>query len=532
MKLKNITIGQVLLDKLETMADENAIEYENVFYTWKELDEISNKFAIKFLDYGIKYNSHVAIWSTNTPNWIVTYLALAKIGAVSVLINPKYKERELSQILEYSDVQYVCYGDFCEDENYEDVVTSLMEKNVGKIKQYIYIGQNKSSKCGKTHILEELTSSDMERLREAESKVTPQHIASMVFTSGTTSMPKGVILTHYQLMNTSREAAEQMRWTKEDKMCIALPMFHCFGLSVSFFASLHKGFCMYLLPGFHTSYVLKCVDLYKITILNGVPSMFLALLNNSERKKYDLSSLKSGIIAGSTVFKEDYIKICRELNFVKLQQSYGQTEASPSITFNDYNDSFDIKCVSVGKVIPNVELKIVSLGEDERELKPYETGEIIIKGYNVMQGYYKRPDENCKKLKNGWLYTDDIGYVDKYRNLYITGRKQEIIIRSGENISPKEIEDVIIKYPDILQVKVFGIPAPVVQEEIVACIVSDDTKMQINNLKEHLKKYLANYKIPKYIYNFKKFPLNSNGKVNVKQLKEEIQLRISKEENL
>lgn len=532
MKLKNITIGQVLLDKLETMADENAIEYENVFYTWTELDEISNKFAIKFLDCGIEYNSHVAIWSTNTPNWIITYLALAKVGAISVLINPNYKERELSQILEYSDVQYVCYGDFCKNENHKDVVASLKEKNIGKIKKYIYIGQNKFSQCGKTQASEKLTSSDMERLREAERKVTPQDIASMVFTSGTTSMPKGVMLTHYQLMNTSREAAEQMGWTKEDRMCIALPMFHCFGLSVSFFASLHKGFCMYLLPGFHTSYVLKCIDQYRITILNGVPTMFLALLSNSERKKYDLSSLKSGIIAGSTVFKEDYLKICRELNFEKLQQSYGQTEASPSITFNGYNDPLDIKCVSVGKVLPNVELKIVSTGEDKHELKPYETGEIIIKGYNVMQGYYKRPDQNLKKLKDGWLYTDDIGYVDNDGNLYVTGRKQEIIIRSGENISPKEIEDVIIKYPNILQVKVFGIPAPVVQEEIAACIVSDDAEIQINNLEEYLEKYLANYKIPKYIYNLEKFPLNSNGKVNVKQLKEEIQLRISKEENL
>lgn len=532
MKLENITIGQVLSDKVKTMPDENAIEYENVFYTWEELDKISNKFAMEFLEYGIGHDTHVAIWSTNTPNWIVTYLALAKIGAISVLINPNYKERELSQILEYSDVQYVCYGDFCENENCTDVVANLKKKSIGKIKQYIYIGQNKSSKCGKTHILEELTFSDMEILRKAKSKVTPQNVASIVFTSGTTSMPKGVMLTHYQLMNTSREAVEQMRWTKEDRMCIALPMFHCFGLSVSFFASLHKGFCMYLLSGFHTSYVLKCVDQYKITILNGVPTMFLALLKNSERKKYDLTSLKSGIIAGSTVFKEDYIKICKELNFEKLQQSYGQTEASPSITFNNYNDPFDIKCVSVGKALPNVKLKIISTGEDKFELKPYETGEIIIKGYNVMHGYYKRPEQNCKKLKDGWLYTDDIGYVDNAGNLYITGRKQEVIIRSGENISPKEIEDVIIKYPNILQVKVFGISAPVVQEEIVACIVSDDEKIEINTLKDYLKKYLANYKVPKYIYNFERFPLNINGKVNVKQLKKEIQLRISKEENL
>lgn len=532
MKLKNVTIGQILLDKLETMADKNAIKYEEAFYTWRKLDEISNRFAIKFMDYGIEYNSHVAIWSTNTLNWIITYLALAKIGAVSVLINPNYKEEELIQILQHSEVQYVCYVDSHNKQNCEDIISSLKKKSIGMVERYISIGKKQVSEGDQNQILEKLTSVDIERLKQAEQKVTPNHIASIIFTSGTTSIPKGVMLTHYQVMNISMEAVEQMRWTKEDKMCIAVPLFHCFGLSVGFLASLYKGFCIYLLPEFRTAYVLKCIDECKITVLNGVPSMFLALLNNPNRKKYDLSSLKSGIIAGSTVFKDDYLNIQRELNFEKLQQSYGQTEASPCITFNDYNDPIDIKCVSVGKVVSNVELKVIST-EDKHELEPYEMGEIIIKGYNVMQGYYKRPEENCKKINpDGWLYTDDIGYIDNDRNLYITGRKQEIIIRCGENISPKEIEDAIMRYADIFQTKVFGIPAPVVQEEIVACIISSDKKFQVNNLREHLKKYLADYKIPKYIYDFKEFPLNSNGKINIKQLKEEILLRINKEENL
>jgi fatty-acyl-CoA synthase len=522
--LKNVTISQVLSETIETMSDKNAIEYEGVFYTWRELDEISNRFAIKFLDYGIEYNSHVAIWSTNTPNWIITYLALAKIGAVSVLINPNYKEDELISILQYSETQYVCYGDFHNNKNCKNIINSLKEKSVGRVERYISIEKDN---------LEKLYPADIERIKQAEQKVSPNHFVSMLFTSGTTSIPKGVMLTHYQLMNISIEAAEQMRWIKEDEMCLSLPLFHSFGLSVGFFSSLHKGFCVHLLPGSGTAYIMKCIDQYKITILNGVPTMFLALLSNPERKKYDLSSLKSGIIAGSTVFKEDYLRIQKELNFEKLQQSYGQTEASPSITFNDYNDPIDIKCVSVGKVLSNVELKVISL-EDKHELKPYEIGEITIKGYNVMGGYYKRPEESGKKIsQDGWLYTEDIGYVDNEGNLYITGRKQEIIIRSGENISPKEIEDHIMRFPSTFQTKVLGIPAEVVQEEIAACIISNDNNFSIRNLREHLKKYLADYKIPKYIYVFNSdgFPLNSNGKINIRRLKEEIQLRISKEEN-
>ncbi|NRV88239.1 acyl-CoA synthetase (AMP-forming)/AMP-acid ligase II [Clostridium beijerinckii] len=280
MELKNVTIGQILSEKLESMGDKNAIEYEDIFYTWQEIDEISDRVAIDFLNNGIEYKSHVAIWSINTINWIITYLALAKIGAISILINPNYKEQELIQIIKYSEVQYVCYGEL----NQKVSVSSLKEKSIGRVEKYIFIGKNKFSKDYDIQPLKELTSVDIERLQQAESKVTPKDIASMIFTSGTTSIPKGVLLNHYQLMNISIEATEQMKWTKEDKMCIALPLFHCFGLSVGFFASLYKGFCIYLLSGICTAYILKCIDQYKITVLNGVPTMFLALFHNPDRK--------------------------------------------------------------------------------------------------------------------------------------------------------------------------------------------------------------------------------------------------------
>ncbi len=274
MRLENITIGQVLLQRLKTMADENAFEYRDAFYTWRDLDELSDVFAVKLLKCGIKYDTHVAIWGGNTPNWIITYVALAKIGAVSVLINPRYKEEELAKTFEYSDVEYVCYGDCCS--NSKNIIDHLNDRNIGKVKEYMYMGKNEHYREGRAQILKNLNPSDMENLKKAENKVTPQHIASIVFTSGTTSFPKGVMLTHYQLVNISREAVEQMKWETGDRMCMSVPLFHCFGLSTGFLASLRVGFCIYLLPELHTSCILKCIHKYKITILNGVPTIFLA----------------------------------------------------------------------------------------------------------------------------------------------------------------------------------------------------------------------------------------------------------------
>jgi fatty-acyl-CoA synthase len=304
-------------------------------------------------------------------------------------------------------------------------------------------------------------------------------------------------------------------------------MFHCFGLSTGLLAMFVYGGSMHLCRSHRTAVVMQCIDENRCTILNGVPSLFLAILYSKEREKYKLTTLKTGIIAGSPVSQSDYMTIVKELGMDGLMQSYGQTEASPSITFTGVIDPIDLRCKSVGKTISNIELKIAEL-ETGKSRKPYEQGEILIKGYNVMKGYYKNTEETRNVIsEDGWLITGDLGYLDEDGNLYITGRKKDIIIRCGENISPREIEDAARESKAIIQIKVFGIPMPVVQEEIVACIVTNsDTDLTEDGLRELLKNKLADYKVPKYILFFEQFPEMTGGKLNVQELKKEAFIRI------
>jgi fatty-acyl-CoA synthase len=349
----------------------------------------------------------------------------------------------------------------------------------------------------------------------------------MLFTSGSTSRPKGVMISHYQLMNIARDAAGTMQWTEEDQICQVLPMFHCFGLSTGLLAMFVHGGSMNLCSSHRTGVVMQCIEENRCTILNGVPSLFLAILYSKEREKYKLTTLKTGIIAGSPVSQSDYMAIVKELGMDGLMQSYGQTEASPSITFTSVTDPIDLRCKSVGKAISNIELRIADL-ETGKSQKPYEQGEILIKGYNVMKGYYKNTEETRNVIsEDGWLTTGDLGHLDEDGNLYITGRKKDIIIRCGENISPKEIEDAARESKAIIQIKVFGIPMPVVQEEIVACIVTNsDADLTEDGLRELLKNKLADYKVPKYILFFEQFPEMTGGKLNVQELKKEAFIRI------
>ena len=512
------TINSFLNERVKKTPDKIAIVFEDDSYTWVELDQISDGIALALLKSGVKKGTHVGIWSLNSPLFLLHYLALAKIGAVTVLINTRCHQSELEDLLVYADVNTLYYGEDTNQLKFSEMIAQLDRKRLSLMKKTVALGKNKND-IPEQYKKKIVDNDDLALLCNAKKNVRPEDVLGILFTSGTTSAAKGVMLSHFATINIAIETATQMHWTEADKSCLGIPLFHCFGLSSGFMAGIYAGIQIYLLESHKTIRVLKCVEQNQCTIFNGVPTMFMAMIKHPKFETYNLSSLNSGIIAGSYVNTNDYLSICEKLKMEKLQQSYGQTEASPSITFSDYDDTILDKSRSVGKVIPHVELKILASNQNE----------ICIKGYNTMLGYYKLEAETKKAIDpEGWLHTGDLGYLDAHGNLCITGRLKEMIVRGGENISPYEIENHIKNFPYVADVKVIGIEAEVLQEEIAACIVTDGRKkLNETEMREFLSQHLAAYKIPKYFIFLKKFPLNASGKIILSELKNQIKTIIN-----
>ena len=530
MKLIDKTIGECLQERIKMTPDKTALEADGQSYTWAGLDLLSDYMAVRMNNCGVKKETHAGIWSTNSPNWVIVFLALVKLGAVPVLLNTCYSKEELERVLWYSDVEFVYYGEGYKKLVYATTVEELESVMDSQIRRWIYIGRD----TGRRWMSEE-SFVRSERMKKAvgeipalTKKTVPEDTAAILFTSGTTSSPKGVMLSHYNLVNSSLETCEHMRWGQEDKMLIAVPLFHCFGITSSLLASIHVGFSMYVIEYYKTLTVLGTIQNQRCTILNGVPSMFLAVVNNPAHKKYDLSSLKRGIIAGSPYTPEEYMQIRREIPNLILHASYGQTETSPCVSIGDVGDSDQENACTAGRVLEHCQVGIFDL-DSGRQMAAGETGEIRVRGYNVMQGYYKLPEETGRTIgPDGWLRTGDLGYLDERRFLHFTGRIKEMIIRGGENIFPGEIEAFIREYPGVSAVKVIGLPTQVLQEMVVACIIMKEGRtISETGLRSYLEHHLAYYKIPSWIVLFDRFPISASGKIQLAELKRLAMMQLS-----
>lgn len=506
MELRDITIGECLVERANKTPSGVFIKHDDVNFTWKCVSDITNKAASIFMEWGIKQGDRVGIYGANSVSWVFTFLALQKIGATTVLINSYYKEKELLNCVEIADINFLFYGFPCEGDPYSVVLDKLHEKKPDIEFFSMERSYEEWDKIGKTDIEVNLP------------HINSDDLACILFTSGTTNSCKGVKLSHFSIVNNAREIASEMQWSTSDIMCLSMPLFHCFGITVSLVGSIVSGMGIYVLDKYRTLNVCKAIEKYKLTVINGVPSMFLALIKNPESKNYDLTSLRSGIIAGSPIFKEDYLEICKTLEGMKLQTSYGLTESAPCVSIARYHDSKELKSVSAGKVIDNVSIKIM---DKKKECQAGEIGEIYVKGYNVMQGYITNDAVMCDALQpDGWLRTGDLGYVDEKGYLYIVGRRKNLIIRGGENISPHEIEAYIKEVDSGINTVVFGVQSAVLQEEIVACIEGKQDSALERRIRTYLKENLSKYKIPKHIVFMEDFPKSATGKINEKQLKE------------
>lgn len=515
--IKDATLGDILKRTIQRWPDRPAIQYKDDIWTYRQVDAETDKIAAGFLAAGIKKGTHVGIWANDRPNTLLCLYALIKIGAVAVMLGTSLSENEIKSHLEESDTEYLLF-----DEGYKgiDFLGICRRLSLPRLSRLIFIGLMKQQDFDTLKDLcAEGKGISAEQLYNAKCSVWPEDPDVILFTSGTTSSPKGVVTTHYSRVNNIMAQAEAINTTHKDKFLIAIPMFHCLSLSGSILAAMTSGACVCFPEDRRTQTILRTVESCRCTVFNAVPTLFSALLAREDLNSYNLSSLRTGLIGGSMYPPSLFIEVCLRMG-IDLLPSLGQTEATAGFTVGSYSDSMETKSSTVGHFMEHTDGCIM-----DQSGNPVETGkpgEICIRGYNVMKGYYKHPELTEKVIdKNGWLHTGDLGYLDEKNNIHMIGRIKELIIRDGENIAPGEIENVILEKPGVKEVKVVGIPDDHYIEEICSCIVcEEDIKITEKEIRDHVKGRLAYYKVPKYILFMDEIPKATNGKYDIMKCKE------------
>jgi len=530
--LEELTIGDAFARRVEKTPDAVAVEFENEKVTWAELDLLSDWLVKRFDFLGIRQGSRCALWCGNHLQWIIVYIGLQKIGATAILVNPGYLASELYKVLAYAQIEYLFYGETFKDRDLNAILEELDLLEHPYLKQTIPI-ELEDAISFMVEGAKRLTEADYERIRQLKAIPKPKDVACMLFTSGTTAEPKGVLLTHYNLINCAKATTAAMHWDETDKTCVMVPLFHCFGMTSCLLGAIVAGNTLYVMKYYRTADALDAIQNHGCTVLNGVPSMFLAMIYNHDFDKYDLSRLKNGIIAGSSISVGEYKKICEKLKISHLQMSYGQTETSPGVSFSRYEETVEEKGDNAGFIVPYLDAGILdSEGtihvcvENGTPIQINESpvGEILIRGFLVMKEYYKRPEATAGVLDaDGWLKTGDRGFFDEQGHLHVLGRMKDIIIRGGENISPGEIEECILELPEVKQVKVVGVPHPILQEEIAAVIVlKSGCSVKSEDIRSYVASKLAPYKVPEYYAFYDAIPMTTSGKIAIGELKKEM----------
>nr|AGS54157.1 long-chain-fatty-acid--CoA ligase [uncultured bacterium contig00051] len=540
------TLSQVLREKTAAHPDHDFLVYSdrNLHFTYGEFDKRVDDLAKGFLALGVKKGDHVGIWATNVPDWNTVLFACARIGAVLVTVNTSYKTHELDYVLKQSDMVCLCVIDGWRDSDYigmvNELVPELKTSQRGHIdsakypclKYIVHVGQQKHRgmfSFNEVLLLGQHT--DPALLREIEASLDTNDVVNMQYTSGTTGFPKGVMLTHRNILNNGLGIGDNQRLTEKDIVCLPVPLFHCFGLVLGMMAVVTHGSTAALLEWFDPLLVLATVQKEKCTALYGVPTMFIAELNHPMFKMFNLSSLRTGIMAGSPCPIETMRQVIDQMNMSEVTICYGLTESSPVMTQTRYDDGLIVKVETVGRCLPGVEVTIRD-PETGEECPDGTHGEFCCRGYNTMKGYYKMPEATAQCIdQKGWLHSGDRGVKDGDGNFRVTGRIKDMIIRGGENISPKEVEDFLYTMPGVKDVQVAAIASEKYGEEVGAFIIlRPDIKMTEEDVIDFCRGKIARFKTPKYVFFIDKYPLTASGKIQ-KYLLREMGNKMVKERN-
>ncbi len=535
MQLSDKTLGDWLEYWAKESPDKEYIVYSdrNLRFTWRTFNKRVDDMAKGLISIGVTRGSNVGIWAQNVPDWLTFLYATAKIGAVAVTVNTNYRTEEISFLMKDSDMHTLCMTDGVPGSNYTDIIYELLPElrtmQRGKmksdlfpeLKNVVYIGQEKYRGMYNTAELlllgNNVPDQEFQKLRSLSQC---HDVVNMQYTSGTTGFPKGVMLTHHNIANNGYLTGVHMKFTADDKCCICVPLFHCFGVVLATMCCLTHGSTQVMVERFDPLVTLASIHKERCTVLHGVPTMFIAQLNHPMFELFDVRSLRTGIMAGA-LCPEELMRQVNEKMFMNLTSVYGLTEASPGMTQSRVDDPFDVRCTTVGRDYEFTEVSVID-PETGEECPVGVQGEMCCRGYNVMKGYYKNPEATAQVIdKNGFLHSGDLGVQDERGNYRITGRIKDMIIRGGENISPKEVEDYLYRMPGVKDVQVVAVASQRYGEDVGAFIIrKEGYQLEAEDVRDFCKGHIAKYKIPRYLFFVDTFPMTGSGKIQKFRLRE------------
>ena len=510
-ELWELTIAQVLDRAVERWGDSLALVscHQSKRYTWRQLRDAADALAHGLVSLGIRPGDRVGLWSTNCAEWVLVHLACARAGAALVNVNPAYRTHELAFTLQKSRMKVLFLW---ERDGRAEYVQILDEARSGKqlsLEHAIVFGTD----CWK----ELLTAQ-----AEIKAAVMPTDVANIQYTSGTTGQPKGVMLTHRNQVNNGKMLAWGMRYTERDRICVPVPLYHCFGCVIGTMSALASGAAM-VLPNwtFDPRATLQAVQAERATSLYGVPAMFIAELGLPDFKSYDLSSLRTGMMAGAPCPVEIMKRVMCEMRCTELTIGYGQTESAPVVTMSTPDDPMEHRVSTIGKALPCTEMKIVSVLDGET-VPAGEQGEVCARGYMVMKGYDDEPEATARAIDaEGWLHTGDLGLMREDGYIHLTGRAKDMIIRGGENVYPREVEEFLYTHPKVAEAQVVGIPDERLGEVVLAWI---RLKANESSTEEEIRRFcegeIAYFKIPQHVRFVEQFPMTVTGKIQKFRIRE------------
>ena len=531
------TIGDYFRDQVAIDPDHEFVVYpdRDLRWTYAEFDERTDNLAKGLLAIGMKPGDHLGVWARNIPDWLTFMYATAKIGVVMVTVNPVYKSHELDYVLKQSDMKALCVIDAYRDVDYIKIIRDLVPESLEQqrgyldsekfpcLKNLIYMGPEKHRGFYSVPELMLLGQHQPEdSLERAREQFDNNDVVMMQYTSGTTGFPKGVMLTHRNILNNGFYIGEGQRLGAPDRVTLPVPFFHCFGCVLGVMACLTHRSTMIIVEDFNAELVLQAIHKERATAVYGVPTMFIAELNHPDFDKFDLSGLRTGIMAGSPCPPETMREVMDRMNMREVTICYGLTETSPVFTQTSADDDIEHKCETVGRKHPPVDVRVID-PSDGHICGPGEPGELCCKGYNVMKGYYKMPEATAEAIDaDGYLHSGDLGMVDEDGYYRVTGRIKDMIIRGGENVYPLEIENFLLGMPGVLDAQVIGIPDAKYGEIVGAFIRTRPgyEDMTEEDVREWSIPRIARYKVPKRVFFVDDFPMTPSMKVQKFKLRE------------